>query len=567
MNSKHRLLAAVAFAAACGVGGVVLGAQLKAPGEARLSNAEPAAIIVTAPVEKLTLTNQLVLRGSIVAEVDETVSVGPNVSGVTVLSKTFAEVDSSVGEGDLLIEVGGRPVFALQGAVPAFRDLHLGFVGDDVRQVELSLDRLGLNPGPVDGLFDVDTSAAVGRLYERAGFLRPPLSSANKEQLSAASDSVTAATAALAAAKADLASASAPISQSQRLSLDRNVQSSEIALASTIKTTTDELKLARAAVDTTSKALEAAETDLVTARERLETAATGRHPDTGQQPTEAELEELISAIDRSKNARAEARSTSAEAEVMLADLKPVAEDQVAVAQLDLKIAQAARDEAIAGTDVTLFQRAVDDARTALGAAQDAQSGLLDAVYGWLPSSEIMFLPTLPLRVTRVMLDVGDDVTEGPVIELATTDALVEVQAARADVDLLQSGATALVEADSYDYESPAQVVGWTALPGSTEQVLVTLKLASVPDTELFDISVRVTLALSSTSGDVLAVPLAALYDSGDGSTRIQVLRPGGIEEEVLVVVGLFDPEAGLAEVTPTDEGLLVEADSVIVGTR
>ena len=54
----------------------------------------------------------------------------------------------------MLIEVNGRPVLALQGDAPMYRTLRPGDTGDDVRQLELALARLGFDPGPVDGTYD-----------------------------------------------------------------------------------------------------------------------------------------------------------------------------------------------------------------------------------------------------------------------------------------------------------------------------------------------------------------------------------------------------------------------------
>ncbi|MCP4228010.1 MAG: peptidoglycan-binding protein, partial [Actinomycetia bacterium] len=66
--------------------------------------------------------------------------------------------------------VSGRPVFVLEGAQPSFRDLGPGIGGSDVRQLESALVRLGLDPGPRDGLFDDATALAVEAWYRQHGF-------------------------------------------------------------------------------------------------------------------------------------------------------------------------------------------------------------------------------------------------------------------------------------------------------------------------------------------------------------------------------------------------------------
>ena len=76
----------------------------------------------------------------------------------------------------------GRPVFLLTGAQPSFRDLGPGIDGEDVLQLEGALVRLGHDPGPVDGVYDASTGAAVANWYKSAGFT--PFT-ASAEQLAA----------------------------------------------------------------------------------------------------------------------------------------------------------------------------------------------------------------------------------------------------------------------------------------------------------------------------------------------------------------------------------------------
>src|SRR5262245_33742788 len=45
--------------------------------------------------------------------------------------------------GDVLYRVDGHPVLLLCGTVPAYRDLHTGDVGEDVRQLNRNLSKLG----------------------------------------------------------------------------------------------------------------------------------------------------------------------------------------------------------------------------------------------------------------------------------------------------------------------------------------------------------------------------------------------------------------------------------------
>jgi hypothetical protein len=76
--------------------------------------------------------------------------------------------------------------------------------------------------------------------------------------------------------------------------------------------------------------------------------------------------------------------------------------------------------------------------------------------------------------------------------------------------------------------------------------------------------VKLTIAVKSTKGAVLAVPVSALSIGGDGNSRVQVRR-GGRTEIVPVVPGLA--AKGLVEVRPMGHARLEPGDLVIVGSR
>jgi peptidoglycan hydrolase-like protein with peptidoglycan-binding domain len=88
---------------------------------------------------------------------------------VGVITKLPAR-NTQLNDGDILLTASGRPVFVLQGEISSYRDLVHGISGDDVHQLESGLKRLGFNPGPVDGTYDEQTSAAVAEWYTSAGF-------------------------------------------------------------------------------------------------------------------------------------------------------------------------------------------------------------------------------------------------------------------------------------------------------------------------------------------------------------------------------------------------------------
>jgi hypothetical protein len=78
-----------------------------------------------------------------------------------------------VGCGGVLYRVDDEPVVLLCGTVPAYRDLHAGDVGKDVRQLNRNLHQLGHDAGaavdPDDDHFTWKTGQALERLQRHAG--------------------------------------------------------------------------------------------------------------------------------------------------------------------------------------------------------------------------------------------------------------------------------------------------------------------------------------------------------------------------------------------------------------
>lgn len=78
-------------------------------------------------------------------------------------------VGDTVGPGDGILEISGRPVIALPGVIPLYRDISSGDTGTDVSNLQAALTKIRLKVGST-GVFDARTQAAVGELYRRAGY-------------------------------------------------------------------------------------------------------------------------------------------------------------------------------------------------------------------------------------------------------------------------------------------------------------------------------------------------------------------------------------------------------------
>ena len=146
--------------------GVLVGRRIESPADAALDAQPPASGPITVPVERRVLSADLRIRGTLGA-VDSTEvtlaasSIGPADDVVV----SAPAVGDTVNEGDVILEVGNRPVIALVGDLPMYRDLGPGDLGDDVRLIEEALGRLGYFAKAADDTWDADTSAALDRLY------------------------------------------------------------------------------------------------------------------------------------------------------------------------------------------------------------------------------------------------------------------------------------------------------------------------------------------------------------------------------------------------------------------
>lgn len=154
-------------------GGLWAGRLVRSPAQRVADTAPPARSVLTATVERRVLTETVVLRGLVGA--DTTVEITP-ISGDTgraVVTGVRVAPGDRFDAGTVLVEVSGRPVFALVGEVPAYRDLRPGTSGRDVAQLQAALAELGYQVGDVDGEFGGSTKQAVAAFYTQLGYEAP----------------------------------------------------------------------------------------------------------------------------------------------------------------------------------------------------------------------------------------------------------------------------------------------------------------------------------------------------------------------------------------------------------
>ena len=142
------------------------------PAEIAARTAAPKAGPITAPVEKRSIENTVVMRGEVTYAnaVSVTIDAGSG-EDRPVVTGHVPKVGDLFKAGDLALEVSGRPVVVLPGELPAYRDLSFGMRGPDVVQLKAALIGLGFAAGdPANDTFDWDTATALGALYEQIGY-------------------------------------------------------------------------------------------------------------------------------------------------------------------------------------------------------------------------------------------------------------------------------------------------------------------------------------------------------------------------------------------------------------
>ncbi|MDB1086418.1 peptidoglycan-binding domain-containing protein [Streptomyces sp. ACA25] len=182
----------VVGAVALAAGGAGASQLIKSPQQAAADAAAPPPSVITAPVEYRVLTDSVLVRGEVVPGQSVDVTAGAAEEGAPVVTRLPLSAGDPVEAGALLAEVSGRPVFALPGELPAYRDLRPGAVGDDVRQLQKALSGLGHDTGGHDpvGVFGEGTKQALNAFYSGLGYEPRPALEGDGAEVRAAEEAV-----------------------------------------------------------------------------------------------------------------------------------------------------------------------------------------------------------------------------------------------------------------------------------------------------------------------------------------------------------------------------------------
>ncbi|MFC7530717.1 peptidoglycan-binding protein [Actinoplanes sp. GCM10030250] len=178
---RQRVLTAVALVAALvSTTGLILATRIKSPQQVAAETEAPEASLLTAEVVEQTLQTTVAMRGKPARGRQfpfTPISVARTANGaggsLLIVTAVKTKAGARVKAGKVLVEVSERPVYALEGAFPAYRDMLPGQTGKDIAQLQSALRDLGYRSGDRKGYFGEGTKRAVRRFYEARGYAVP----------------------------------------------------------------------------------------------------------------------------------------------------------------------------------------------------------------------------------------------------------------------------------------------------------------------------------------------------------------------------------------------------------
>ncbi|MFD9036460.1 hypothetical protein ACFVZW_35795 [Streptomyces sp. NPDC059567] len=144
--------------------------QARTPEQRASSAAAPPRSGITVPAEAGPLVDRRTWDGTLTRSSNLVVRGPESGEGAArqVVTRLPLKPGRKLANGSLGAEISGRPLFLLEGAFPAYRDLSEGMQGPDVRQLQQALRQL--YGTPVTGTFDDRTARDLKRLYRSAGY-------------------------------------------------------------------------------------------------------------------------------------------------------------------------------------------------------------------------------------------------------------------------------------------------------------------------------------------------------------------------------------------------------------
>jgi hypothetical protein len=597
--------------------GWVAARQIKSPAQIAADTAAPKASLVTAQVERRSLSTEVIVRGTGRYGKPQAISLpSSSLKTSTQVVSRVPKPDQVLRERSIAMTVSGRPVFVLQGATPMHRDIGPGDSGEDVQQLERALSRFGYSPGAVDGLYDKSTAAAVARMYSARDAAPFGLTETQIDKLNTAAGQVATTTdfllqqrlalrtakrgatrgevnqaqldaaavgelippvrAAIAAARARVAEAQDLASIAQRLESEGDGPARRDVAAAQVDVTTKQSALGDAVVaqDEAQRALDgvpadAPPTDVEAARSNLRVAA-------------AKIPNLTAELEAARATQQAAQAALSQSSRKAGDDGRKAVRDLAVARADLREGQrtlstlthkrrlaVSRVRILRAPVSTSVERDIVAAASREAARAKTELARLASRSGvQVPADEILFFANTPVRVDTVTATRGSQVS-GDLLTVSNTTLAIDSGLSPQDAKLVKPGQRVRIEDAETGIDLRGRVTRIADRPGTNAQLSDPTKTAFEVTPEgannrLVNTSVRLTIAIKSTKGKVLTVPLNALSVGANGKSRVQVDAGGATTRVVLVNPGLA--AAGNVEVEPRRRGALKAGDRVVIGT-
>ncbi|NUR28997.1 MAG: hypothetical protein HOV83_24680 [Catenulispora sp.] len=492
---RQRIFLAVAVAAALAAGGGLAASTLiESPAQQAAETRPPTASVLTAPVARKVLANTVVVRGSVAAGGNITVtpqqaasSGSSGAASALVVSKLYARSGDQVSAGQVLIELSGRPIIALSGAVPAYRDLKPSMDGPDVAQLQKALADLGFGSGSdAKGHFGPGTKAAVSAFYAHIGYSVPttggPDDAGDRQALQSAADAVTTGQRAVEAAKR--------------------------------------------ALDKADKALN----DALAAARHPATGGTSAPPATTS-PTAGQSSGDLQAA---RDARQQAQTTY---DYAVQDLAKAQSAQRALIAGTGPMVPAAEVVFVPGFPVRLAQLNSALGQTVSGSLLTLEAGQLVVSSVLQAGQNDLVKPGMKVKLDAEAL--GDQTAEATVTSVGSYSTGQTGAPNTQGADSPSSAAK-----PDHDGAAPRQVQSEPGYP------LVVTPDKPLPAAWAGQ-NVRVTIVGAATANPVLAVPLAAVSTGSDGQATVTVAAPDGSQHKVPVTPGISaDGDVQVTPLTP-----------------
>lgn len=560
------LSAALGAVAITAILAMVAGSRIESPAEAAARTAPPTPSPILVPVEQRVLSTRIVTRGTARFGLPQAVSLAPStLKPAAGLVTVLPARNTQVTEGGVLLTASGRPVFVLQGDVPAYRDLVPGLHGNDVLQLEQALSRMHFDPGTVDGVYDQQTADAVARWYKARGW--EPFGP-TREQTTALRalerDAGDAAKAALSASAA--LAAAAPSVEAARASAAHNAR----ATAADVSAKLTELRAIQndARTDATlaldserakaAHANAAADTELTAQiADEAMIALDPRQPDMARRAARAKVDLARSAATKTRLEGTAAILAAERASSQTATKLEAAQAAVATAKLNEQASKLEGEKAVRAA-LDAQKLAELDARLANERARQFASDLAIARQKMgvqVPVDEIVFIRALPVRVEELKVAVGAAAT-GPVLTVTDNELAIDSSLPIDTAALVKPGMKVSIDEQALGINASGTVQQVASAPGTHGvdgfHIYMAIHVDPTP-TKLEGYSVRLTIPIKSTDGAVTAVPIAAVSLAADGGSRIQVQDDKGALAYMAVKPGLSAD--GFVAVTPMKGGL------------